>query len=203
MASALHAHARHRWHSAFAQHSALTTFLCLSRFLTDLNVSFTTGCGTQFGMNGDSRFSIGICPWISARALRILLEIPHSHRILHRPFGICLSRFLSVRDLLGMLPAPRNSGTAKWGSAIAERILKCTFQKKMDVKKREVAKRVAKGGRHAQADVLGTAEIVGARRCAPDRSGVFRACLAGSAQGRATRRWRAASRLCWPPPRRQ
>ena len=76
-----------------------------------------------------------------------------------------------------MLPAPRNSGTAKWGSAIAERILKCTFQKKMDVKKREVAKRVAKGGRHAQADVLGTAEIVGARRCAPDRSGVFRACL--------------------------
>ena len=47
----------------------------------------------------------------------------------------------------------------------------------MDVKKREVAKRVGKGGRHAQADVLGTAEIVGARRCAPDRSGVFRACL--------------------------
>ncbi len=49
MASALHAHARHRWPSAFAQHSALTTFLCLSRFLTDLNVSFTTRCGTQFG----------------------------------------------------------------------------------------------------------------------------------------------------------
>ena len=38
----------------------------------------------------------------------------------------------------------------------------------------------------AQADVLGTAEIVVARRCAPDRSGVLRACLAGSAQGRAT-----------------
>ena len=53
----------------------------------------------------------------------------------------------------------------------------------MDVKKREVAKRVAKGGRHAQADVLGTAEIVGARRCAPDRSGVLRACLARSGAG--------------------
>ena len=49
MASALHAHARHRWPSAFAQHSALTTFRCLSRFLTGLNVSFTTRCGTQFG----------------------------------------------------------------------------------------------------------------------------------------------------------
>ena len=50
----LHAHgihsARHRWPSAFAQHSALTTFRRLSRFLTGLNVSFTTRCGTQFGM---------------------------------------------------------------------------------------------------------------------------------------------------------
>ena len=49
----LHAHgirpARHRWPSAFAQHSALTTFRYLSRFLTGLNVSFTTRCGTQFG----------------------------------------------------------------------------------------------------------------------------------------------------------
>ena len=50
MASALHAHARHRWPSAFAQHSALTTFRRLSRFLTGLNVSFTSRCGTQFGM---------------------------------------------------------------------------------------------------------------------------------------------------------
>ena len=49
MASALHAHARHRWPSAFAQHSALTTFRRLSRFLTGLNVSFTPRCGTQFG----------------------------------------------------------------------------------------------------------------------------------------------------------
>ena len=49
MASALHANARHRWPSAFAQHSALTTFRYLSRFLTGLNVSFTTRCGTQFG----------------------------------------------------------------------------------------------------------------------------------------------------------
>jgi hypothetical protein len=41
MASALHANARHRWPSAFAQHSALTTFRYLSRrFLTGLNVSF-------------------------------------------------------------------------------------------------------------------------------------------------------------------
>ena len=32
--------ARHRWPSAFAQHSALTTFRCLSRFLTGLNVTW-------------------------------------------------------------------------------------------------------------------------------------------------------------------
>ena len=49
MASALHATAApqplHR-----PQHSALTSFRRLSRFLTGLNVSFTSRCGTQFGM---------------------------------------------------------------------------------------------------------------------------------------------------------
>ena len=49
IASALHATAApqplHR-----PQHSALTSFRRLSRFLTGLNVSFTSRCGTQFGM---------------------------------------------------------------------------------------------------------------------------------------------------------
>ena len=57
-------------------------------------------------------------------------SIFHSDRILQRPFGICQSRFLLVRDLLGMLPALQNSGRAKWGSARADRILKLRVSEK-------------------------------------------------------------------------
>ena len=41
-----------------------------------------------------------------------------------RDAAISFCRFLLVWDLLGILPAPQNSGRAKWGSARAHRILK-------------------------------------------------------------------------------
>ena len=87
---------------------------------------------------------MGSAPAFSVTPLEFCSRF-HSHRILHRPFGICQSRFLPGRhlpqnsaetqvsrfadfywsgDLLGMLPALQNSGTAKWGSAPSDRILK-------------------------------------------------------------------------------
>ena len=89
-------------------------------------------------------FAMGSAPAFSVTPLEFCSRF-HSHRILHRPFGICQSRFLPGRhlpqnsaetqvsrfadfywsgDLLGMLPALQNSGTAKWGSAPSGRILK-------------------------------------------------------------------------------
>ena len=96
-------------------------------------------------MNGDSIFFDWDLPLGFLVAPLEFCSIFHSERILRRPFGICQSRFLPGRhlpqnsaetqvsrfadfywsgDLLGMLPALQNSGTAKWGSAPSDRILK-------------------------------------------------------------------------------
>ena len=75
-------------------------------------------------------FPLGSDPGFSGRAFIEFCSIFHSDRILQRPFGICQSRFLLVRDLLGMLPALQNSERAKWGSARADRILKSCVSEK-------------------------------------------------------------------------
>ena len=82
-------------------------------------------------MNGDSIFFDWDLPLGFLVAPLEFCSIFHSERILRRPFGICQSRFLLVRDLLGMLPALQNSGRAKWGSARADRILKSRVSEKM------------------------------------------------------------------------
>ena len=77
-------------------------------------------------------FPLGSAPGFSGRAFRILLDI--SQRLNSAPpfwdLSIEISPGRGSAELLGMLPAPQNSGRENWGSARADRNLKARVSDK-------------------------------------------------------------------------